>query len=246
MIQPFQDLVKKKKKYTHFVWTENLVKAFQQSKEIRVGLVKKGLTTFDINRVTCLAKKAWASCYCRSTAHALPKKNNILLLWWMAHCIFRQKILYQHRVPIYTHWGWSSCNHLGSKKKCCIFIMGCPNVIVVIDHQLLTGIFGDRELKVHNQCFFTLKKCLRYFFTLQHCPCKWHKGADAISCNPVATAEALISLCSTHRLSTERDRVLMNGRIVIPKSLMRKVLHCLHSADQGMDGMKAHTSDTFY
>ena len=36
----------------------------------------------------------------------------------------------------------------------------------------------------------------------------------------------------------------MDGRIVIPKSLRKKVLHCLHSAHQGVDGMKACTNDT--
>ena len=46
---PFWDLIKKN---THFVWNEKLKKAFQQSKQIIVGLVKKGVTTFNMNRVT--------------------------------------------------------------------------------------------------------------------------------------------------------------------------------------------------
>ena len=73
--------------------------------------------------------------------------------------------------------------------KCHIFIMGCTNIRVL-------GIFGDRDLsKIQNPCLFKLKKkSLRYFFPIQHCPGKWHKGAHAISCNPVATVEALLSL----------------------------------------------------
>ena len=61
------------------------------------------------------------------------------------------------------------------------------------------GIFGDRELcKIHNPHLFKLKeKSLRYFF-IQHCSGKWHKGVDAISCNPVATVETILSLCSLH------------------------------------------------
>ena len=80
-----------------------------------------------------------------------------------------------------------------------IFIMGCTNVMVVTDHQPLMGIFGDRDLsKIQNPRLFKLKeKPLRYFFTIQHCPGKWHKGADAISHNPVATVEALLSPCPT-------------------------------------------------
>ena len=48
-----------------------------------------------------------------------------------------------------------------------------------------------------------------------------------------------------HRLSTDRGLMLMDGRIVIPKSL-KKGLHCLHSAHQSVDGMKARANDTVY
>ena len=48
---PFRELVKKN---SNFVWNESLEKAFQQSEQVIVGLVKKGVTTFDINRTTCL------------------------------------------------------------------------------------------------------------------------------------------------------------------------------------------------
>ena len=42
-----------------------------------------------------------------------------------------------------------------------IFIMVWPNVILVIDHQPLTEIFGDRDLsKIHHKWLFKLKeKC---------------------------------------------------------------------------------------
>ena len=47
-----------------------------------------------------------------------------------------------------------------------------------------------------------------------------------------------------YQFSTERDLVLMDRRIVIPKSLRRKVLHSLHSAHQSVDDMKTCTNDT--
>ena len=49
-----------------------------------------------------------------------------------------------------------------------------------------------------------------------------------------------------HQLSTERDLVLMDGRIVIPKSFWGKTICCLHSAYHGMDGMDAHANDLVY
>ena len=76
---------------------------------------------------------------------------------------------------------------------------------VVTNPQPLTGIFGDRDLsKVHNSRLFRLKeKCFRYSFSIQHCPGKRHKGADAVSCNPVAVVETLISLWPTHPSSKD-------------------------------------------
>ena len=90
-------------------------------------------------------------------------------------------------------------------EKCCIFIMGCSNVIIVTDHQPLPGIFGDRDLsRIHNPRLFRLKeKCLRYFFIIQHCLGNWYKSVDGISFNSVAMGEALISLCPTHPSSKD-------------------------------------------
>ena len=323
---PFRDLVKKD---THFMWNESLEKAFQQSKKVIVDLVKKGVTTFDINRVTCLAPD-WS-------------KDGMGFMLLQKHCKCPTK-----KAPVCCPDGWCIV-FAGSRfctdaerryapiegeaaaiawalEKCRIFVMGSPNVIVVTDHQPLTGILGDRDLsKVHNPRLFRLKeKCLRYSFSIQHCPGKWHKGPDTVSRNPVDTVEALINLCPTHpsskdvhlsdkidaameiatiqstinadnnaamtpdhirasgrddeiytnlintinqgfpskrsttepnirdfwevrhRLSADRGLVLMDGRIVIPKSLRRKILHCLHAAHQGVDGMKARANDAIY
>ena len=38
----------------------------------------------------------------------------------------------------------------------------------------------------------------------------------------------------------------MDRRIVIPKPLRKKILHCLHSAHQGVDGMRARANDSVY
>ena len=49
-----------------------------------------------------------------------------------------------------------------------------------------------------------------------------------------------------HRLSNDKGLVLMDRRIVIPKPLRKKILHCLHSAHQGVDGMRARANDSIY
>ena len=49
-----------------------------------------------------------------------------------------------------------------------------------------------------------------------------------------------------HRLSINNSLVLLDQRIVIPKTQWRKVMHCLHSAHQGVIGMKACANKSVY
>ena len=68
------------------------------------------------------------------------------------------------------------------------FVLGCPNLLVVTDHEPLLGIFNDRELStIDNPRISKLKeKTLRYQFKIQHCPGKWHRGPDALSPYPTS------------------------------------------------------------
>ena len=68
-------------------------------------------------------------------------------------------------------------------EKCCMYVMGFPNIIVVIDHEPLMTLFGNWDLsKIQNPWLFQLEeKTLRYQFSNQHCPRKWHRGSDAVS-----------------------------------------------------------------
>ena len=75
-----------------------------------------------------------------------------------------------------------------------MFLLGCPNVIVVTDHEPLKRPFGDQNLStIHKPHLFRLKeKSMRYRFTMQHYPGKWHRAPDAISRNPVTTVQSLL------------------------------------------------------
>ena len=81
-------------------------------------------------------------------------------------------------------------------EKCRIFVMGFPNLIVVTDHEPLKGLFGDRDLsKIQNPRLLRLKeKTLRYKFTIQHCPGKWHRASDAVSHNPTSVLKSLLDV----------------------------------------------------
>ena len=123
---PFWELVKKN---SNFVWNEGLEKAFQQSKQVIVGLVKKGVTTFDINRTTCLAPD-WS-------------KDGMGFLLLQKHCTCPTE-----KAPVCCPDGWhivfagsrfctdaerryapiegEAATIAWSLEKCRLFIIGCP------------------------------------------------------------------------------------------------------------------------
>ena len=73
------------------------------------------------------------------------------------------------------------------------FVLGCPNLIIAVDHKPLLKVFGDRDLdKIPNPRLRNLKeKTLRYRFEITHIPGIRHAATDAISRKPVCAAEHL-------------------------------------------------------
>ena len=193
---PFRDLVKRD---SHFTWDQGLEAAFRHSKQVIVDLVRNGIATFEKDRITCLAPD-WS-------------KEGMGFLLLQKHCSCTTD-----RAPVCCPDGW----HLifaGSRfcieaerryapiegeaaaiawalEKCRIFVMGCPNLIVVTDHEPLKGLFRDRDLsKIQNPRLFRLKeKTLRYRFMIQHCPGKWHRASDAVSRNPTSVLKSLLDV----------------------------------------------------
>ena len=113
------------------------------------------------------ARKAWASHYCISTACAPPV---CCPDGW--RIVFAGRRFCSDTERQYAPIEGEAAAIAWALEKWRIFVMGFPQMIVVTDHPPLTGIFGDRDLsKVHNPRLFWLKeKCLRYSFSIQHCP----------------------------------------------------------------------------
>ncbi|GFO47136.1 transposon tf2-6 polyprotein [Plakobranchus ocellatus] len=73
------------------------------------------------------------------------------------------------------------------------FVLGCPNLIIAVDHRSLLKVFGDRSLEaIPNPRLRNLKeKTLKYRFHITHIPGVRHVAADTISRNPVGAANHL-------------------------------------------------------
>ena len=80
-----------------------------------------------------------------------------------------------------------------------MFVIGCPNLMISVDHKPLVPIFSDRALeKISNPRLFSFKeRSLMYCFTMKHTPGKAHTGPDATSHYPVASSiHALLHSCN--------------------------------------------------
>ena len=73
------------------------------------------------------------------------------------------------------------------------FVLGCPNLIIAVDHKPLLKVFSDRDLDaIPNPRLRNLKeKTLKYRFQITHIPGIRHVAADTISRKPVGGAEHL-------------------------------------------------------
>ena len=212
-------------------------------------------------------------------------------------------------------------------EKSCMFILGCPNLLLVTDHKPLVKILGDCSLeKIHNPRLFRLKeRTLPYTFTIKHVPGNMHHGPDACSRRPSISTLAFLGTESaeeyshdaltlsifceaaitsslnamhdpddihTSAITLERVReasladneitalakAVMSGfpdedelldtiksfwkykdditcmdgiclydvRVIIPAALRKEVLDCLHSAHQGVAGMRARAARSVF
>ncbi len=226
-------------------------------------------------------------------------------------------------------------------KKCKIFILGCPKLLVVTDHKPLVSIFGLKSLeKIENPRLFSLKeKTLPFQFDMVHVSGVSNKAADAYSRHPSkldddddtvvskiscvklispyirsedidkdaipdvdidetigvsiaasisSSGDGFVTAISLDRIKTEsskdqsicdlihliingfpskmedlpdnlkqywrvRDQLLALGncvlyknRALVPPKLRREVLETLHSAHQGVVGMRARAAVSFF
>ena len=204
MMAPFRELLSKKKK---FYWDETLNRLFEESKGKIISLIKDGIKTFELNRVTCVTTD-WS-------------RNGIGFILSQKHCGCAQPW-----TPLCGHDHWKIVQ-AGSRfttpsesrysppegealavvyglQQCRNFIMGSPYLIVAVDHKPLTKIFNHRALEtIENPRLLRLKeKTLMYEFEIIHVPGKSNAAADAASRYPSKIGYA----------ATSRNNVIMSHK----------------------------------
>ena len=191
---PFRALLKSTG--SKFEWTPDLDQAFEASKAFITKEIEQGVRIFDKSKPTCLATD-WS-------------KSGIGFWLFQKHCKC------PHTIPFCCPSGWkitlfgSRFTHSAETRyapvegealavvyaldKARYFVLGCPNLIIAVDHKPLLKLFGDRNLEdIPNPRLRNLKeKTLRYRFKMIYISGVKHKVADGLSRNPVSPAERII------------------------------------------------------
>jgi hypothetical protein len=193
---PFRELLSKSKK---FYWDETLDLLFEGSKEKIISLIKNGIKTFELNRVTCLTTD-WSKIgvgftltqkYCGCPRPWTPLCGNDH--WKIVQSGSRFTMSSESR---YSPPEGEALAVVYGLQQCRNFIMGSPNLLIAVDHKPLTRIFNHRALEtIENPWLLRMKeKTMMYDFEIIHVPGRSNAAADAASRYP-----SKISYTSTSR-----------------------------------------------
>ena len=183
---PFRNLLKPG---TPFQWSDELDSAFDKSKAEIVKEIKTGVEIYDKRRPTCLATD-WSKtgigfwllqkhCDCPTSKPFCCKTG-----WRVSLVGSRFTSATESR---YAPVEGEALAVVDALKKARHFVLGCPDLVIVVDHKPLLKIFGDRLLEdISNPRLLNLKeKCLQYKFRMVHIPGVKHAAADCLSRHPV-------------------------------------------------------------
>ena len=181
-MEPFRHLLKPG---TPYRWSPLLEKKFMEAKEMIVKCVEEGVKHFEVGRPTCLATD-WSK-----------QGLGFFLLQKWCNCVERK--------PGCCRDGWklvlaggrftspSESRYSPVEGECLAvadalnkakhFVLGCPDLLVAVDHKPLLGVLNDKPLEeIENPRLLALKqKTLWYRFDMVHVPGKSHYGPDYMS-----------------------------------------------------------------
>ena len=187
VMAPFRDLKKPTKKKVY--WDGVLQKKFEEAKTIICQLAKDGLRYYDKSRPTA-AVTDWSrdgigfvvlQQYCQCVAVDTPFccKGG----WRLALCGSRHLTQAEKS---YAAVEGEALAVVWCLLKARLFLLGCPNLLLVTDHRPLVKLLGNRELKdIVNPRLFRLKeKTLQFRFNIKYLPGKKNCAADTLSRYP--------------------------------------------------------------
>ena len=143
----FRDLTKPTVKT--WQWTPTLRDEFRKSKEEIISRVKEGVKTYDINKLTCVSSD-WS----KSGIGMLVSQNYCECALAMAPRCCKEgfKIVFAGSKRCsgaesrYAPIEGEALGVVWSLDKARMFTLGCPNLLVTVDHEPLVPILGNKDM----------------------------------------------------------------------------------------------------
>ena len=188
VMAPFRDLLKTKTG-SKFYWDDTLDRLFQHSKDAVARCVEDGVQPFEPHRPTCLSTN-WSK---TGVGFLLQQKHCQCSIDKAPHCgpahwklIFAGSRFLTEAESRYAPIEGEALALVYGLRQCRMFVLGCPNVTVAVDHKPLVKLFSDQSLEnIKNPRLFSLKeKSLMYRFRIKHVAGKTNTGPDAASHYP--------------------------------------------------------------
>ena len=189
-MQPFRDLLKAERWY----WDETLTKLFEDSRKNILDKIKHGVSSFQAGRPTCLSTD-WSK---EGIGFILQQKTCDCLMDNAPFCCPDgwRLILAGSRftTPAESRYAPVEGEALAvtyGLEKCRLYVLGCPDLIIAVDHAPLVKLLCDRSLhNIPNPRLLRLKeKTLLYKYTIKHIPGAANVGPDALSRHPTSNTD---------------------------------------------------------
>ena len=193
LMAPFRDLLKvSESKARKVYWDENLQQIFEKSRSELVQVATKGLAYFDTSKRTAVISDwsktargigfyiAQKHCHCTDENDIFCCSNG----WKLVYCNSR---FLNSTEADYVPIEGEALGMSWALKKGRMFLLGCKDILVCVDHQPLLKIFNDKSLdKIDNPRLRSLKeKTLEYSFTMKYIKGLKNLAANAFSRYPV-------------------------------------------------------------
>ena len=187
VMAPFRELLRTKNR--KFYWDETLERLFKESKRVIVEKIENGVKTFEINRTTGLAtdySKTGISFFLFQKHCKCPGEADMSCGEGHWKVILAGSRFTNDAESRYAPVEGEALALVYGLESCRMFILGCPDLLVTVDHKPLTKIFSDQALEnIKNPRLLNFKeRSLMYKFRIKHRPGKLNAAPDCASRYP--------------------------------------------------------------
>ena len=171
------------------MWTEQLDRAFQLSKETIVKKITSGVELFDTNLPTCLATDFSATgigfFLLQKTYTCQSKVPTCCVNGWRL-CLVGSRFLHNAETR-YSSIKGKALAVAYALHQCRYFILGCKDLTVPIDHKPLLNILNQSTgVTLGTGGYKTLRRGPSHsLISLHHRPCPWQEAAWGRCCHQV-------------------------------------------------------------